>query len=185
MKIINRCSRCTNDKIYQDYHDNEWWKPVHDDRTLFELLVLEWAQAWLSWLIVLKKRNNYRKAFDNFDVKKVAKYDEIKIEKLMCNKWIIRNKLKIKSAIENAKIFMDIQKEFWSFDKYIRWFVKNKAIKNNFKNISEVPNKTSLSDKISKDLKKRWMKFVGSTIIYAYMQAIGMVIDHTQNCDLY
>lgn len=185
MKITNRCSRCNNDKTYQDYHDNEWWKPVHDDRTLFEFLILEWVQAWLSWITVLKKRENYRKAFDNFDVEKVAKYGDVKYEELLNNEWIIRNKLKIKSAIKNAKIFIEIQKEFWSFDKYIWGFVDGKAIKNKLKNISHLPAMTPLSDKISKDLKKRWMNFVGSTIIYAYMQAIGIVNDHTIDCDLY
>ncbi len=185
MQITNRCTRCNSDKIYQDYHDNEWWKPVHDDRMLFELLILEWAQAGLSWLTVLKKRENYRKAFDNFDVQKTSKYDETKFEELLNNEWIIRNKLKIKSAIRNAKIFIEIQKEFWSFDKYIWWFVENKVIKNKFKNINELPASTPLSDKISKNLKNRWMNFVWSTIMYAYMQAIGMVNDHTQDCDLY
>lgn len=191
MKINNRCAWCNNDKIYQDYHDNEWWKPVHDERLLFEFLILEWAQAGLSWITVLKKRENYKKAFDNFDVKKIAKYDtekssaSDKFEELLNNEWIIRNRLKIKSATRNAKVFIEIQKEFWSFDKYIWGFVDNKTIKNNFKSIDELPARTPLSDEISKDLKKRWMNFVGSTIIYAYMQAIGMVNDHTQDCDLY
>ncbi len=185
MKIINRCAWCNNDKIYQDYHDNEWWRPIHDDRMLFELLILEWAQAGLSWITILRKRENYRKAFDNFDVQKVAKYDDVKFEELLNNKWIIKNRLKIKSAIRNAKIFIEIQKEFWSFDKYIWGFVDNKVINNKFKNISELPASTPLSNKISKDLKKRWMNFVGDTIIYAYIQAIGIVNDHTKNCDLY
>lgn len=185
MKIKNRCSRCNSDKIYQDYHDNEWWKPVHDDKMLFELLILEWAQAGLSWLTVLKKRENYRKAFDDFDVHKISKYDDKKINELLNNEWIIRNKLKIKSAIRNAKIFIEIQKEFGSFDKYIWWFVDNKTIKSNLKDVSELPTNTPLSDKISNNLKKRWMNFVGSTIIYAYMQAIGIVNDHTKDCDLY
>lgn len=185
MKIKNRCSRCHSDKIYQDYHDFEWWKPEHDDKMLFEFLILEWAQAGLSWLTVLKKRENYRKAFDGFDVKKITKYGEDKIDELLNNEWIIRNKLKIKSAIRNAKIFIEIQKEFESFDKYIWWFVNNITIKNNFKDISELPTNTPLSDKISKDLKKRGMNFVGSTIIYAYMQAIGIVNDHMKRCDLF
>ena len=185
MKITKRCARCTKDRIYKDYHDNEWWKPTHDDRYLFELLILEWAQAWLSWLTVLKKRDNYKQAFDNFDVNKVAKYNEEKINKLLSNKWIIRNKRKIDSAIRNAKVFVKIQKEFGSFDKYIWWFVDNKTIKNNFKNADELPTTTTLSNKISKDLKKRWMNFVWSTIIYAYMQSIWIVNDHTKNCDLF
>ena len=185
MEEINKCTRCNNEKIYQDYHDNEWWKPLHDDRMFFELLTLEWAQAGLSWLTVLKKRKNYKKAFDNFDVKKISKYDNKKIDELLDNGWIIRNKLKIKSTIRNAKIFIEIQKEFWSFDKYIWWFVDNKAIKNNFKDKYELPASTPLSDEISKDLKKKWMSFVGSTIIYAYLQATWIINDHTQNCYLF
>ncbi len=185
MQTPNRCTRCTNDKIYQDYHDHERWKKTHDDRELFELLVLEWAQAGLSWLTVLKKRESYRQAFDNFNVKKVARYWAKKIEELLWNKWIIRNTLKIKSAINNAKIFIQIQNEFGSFDKYIWWWVNGKQIKNNRTNAKSVPSATPLSDKISQDLKRRGMSFVGSTIIYAYMQAIGMVDDHTMDCDWY
>lgn len=185
MEIKNRCSWCTQDKIYQDYHDYERWKPVHNDRILFELLILEWAQAGLSRLTILKKREQYRKAFDNFDVQKVANYNKKKYNELLDNKWIIRNKLKIQSAIQNAKVFIEIQKEFGSFDRYIWDFVDNKVIKNTGKNSKKVPTKTPLSDKVAKDLQTKWMSFVGSTIIYAYIQAIGMVNTHTQDCDLY
>ncbi|MCF7799047.1 DNA-3-methyladenine glycosylase I [Candidatus Woesearchaeota archaeon] len=180
-----RCKWCTQDKIYIDYHDKEWGKPAHDENKLFELLILEGAQAGLSWLTVLKKRENYRKAFDNFNPKKVTTYNEKKVQELLTNEGIIRNQHKIRSAIRNAKVFLEIQQEFGSFDNYIWQFVNNKPIKNHFKDASELPTKTILSDKISKDLQKRGMNFVGSTIIYAYMQAIGMVNDHTQDCFLY
>lgn len=169
-------------ELYNEYHDKEWGVPVHDDRILFEMLILEGAQAGLSWLTVLKKRQNYKKAFEDFDVEKIANYDEKKIETLLNNEGIIRNKLKIHSAIRNAKVFLDIQKEFGSFDKYIWGFVQNKPIQNNFKHYSDMPSNTALSDSISSDLKKRGMNFVGSTIIYAFMQAIGMVNDHEVNC---
>ncbi len=164
------------------YHDNEWGVPLHDDNRLFETIVLDGAQAGLSWKTILNKRENYRKAFDNFDVKKVAKYDEKKVEELLQNEGIVRNKLKIASAIRNAKVFIEIQKEFGSFDNYIWAFVDNKSIKNHRKTIKDFPAKTELSDTISKDLKKRGMNFVGSTIIYAVMQAIGMVNDHMVGC---
>jgi DNA-3-methyladenine glycosylase I len=180
-----RCAWCSEDPIYKDYHDNEWGKETHNDRDLFEMLILEGAQAGLSWITILKRREGYRKAFDNFDVEKVSKYDQNKIDKLLKNTGIIRNKLKINSAIKNAQVFIEIQKEFGSFDKYIWKFVDFKATKNHFKNMSELPSKTELSDKISKDLKKRGMSFVGSTIIYAYMQSIGMVNDHSKDCYLY
>ncbi len=183
---MKRCQWCEgNEQIYLDYHDKEWGVPLHDDKLLFEFLILEGAQAGLSWLTVLKKRENYRKAFDNFDVKKVAKYNEKKIEKLLQNAGIIRNRLKIKSAIRNAKAFIEIQKEFGSFDKYIWKFVNNKPINNKIKSMKQIPTKTELSDKISKDLKKRGMNFVGSTITYAFMQAIGMVNDHEVSCFRY
>jgi DNA-3-methyladenine glycosylase I len=185
MKEIKRCAWSTDDKIYQEYHDNEWGKPLHDDRLFFEMLILEGAQAGLSWLTVLKKRENYKAAFDNFDVKKVAKYNDEKIEELLQNAGIIRNKLKIKSAIRNAKVFIEIQNEMGSFDKYIWKFVNNKPVKNHFKTKDELPATTPLSDEISKDLKKRGMNFVGSTIIYAFMQAVGLVNDHTMDCDWY
>lgn len=182
MKEKIRCSWCHSVDIYIDYHDNEWGVPVHDDRELFEMLMLEGAQAGLSWITVLKKRDGYRKAFDNFDAKKVAKYTDKKLEKLRENPNIIRNKLKIASARTNAKLFLELQKEFGSFDKYIWQFVGGKPIKNKFKNMSDVPATTPESDAMSKDLKKRGFKFVGSTICYAFMQACGMVNDHIVDC---
>lgn len=172
-------------EIYIKYHDKEWGVPVHDDNKLFELLILEGAQAGLSWETILNKRENYRKAFDEFDVRKVSKYTEKKEKELLQNEGIIRNRLKIKSAIQNAKVFLKIQKKFESFDKYIWNFVEGKQIKYKFKYINKIPTKTELSDKISKDLKKQGMNFVGSTIIYAYMQAIGLVNDHEINCFRY
>lgn len=181
----NRCEWCTEDEIYIKYHDEEWGVPVFDDKKLFEMLILEGAQAGLNWLTILKKRENYRKAFDNFDVVKVAKYDSKKFEELINNPKIIRNRLKIKSAIKNAQVFIYIKQEFGSFSKYIWDFVDGKPIKNNFKNLNEVPTSTPLSEKISKDLKKRGMTFVGPVIIYSFMQAIGMVDDHTINCFKY
>jgi len=181
-----RCSWLNlENSLYVSYHDNEWWEEVHDDRKLFEMLTLEWAQAGLSWETILKRREWYKETFDDFDVQKIIKYDEKKIYELMNNTWIIRNKLKIRSVIKNAGVFIELQKEFWSFDKYIWWFVDWKQIKNHFSDISELPANTELSDKISKDLKKRWMSFVWSTIIYAYMQAIWMVNDHERGCFKY
>ena len=168
--------------LYLKYHDEEWGVPVHDDKKLFAKLILDGAQAGLSWFTILKKRENYKKAFDGWDYKKIAEYDEGKIGELLKNEGIVRNRLKIESVIKNAKSFMDIQKEFGSFDKYIWGFVKGKTIQNKFKKMSDLPAKTELSDTISKDLKKRGMNFVGPTIIYAYMQAIGIVNDHTVDC---
>lgn len=169
-------------KLYEDYHDTEWGVPLHEDRKLFEFLVLETMQAGLSWITILKKREAFRAAFDDFDPKMIACYDESKIQKLMNNEGIIRNRLKIESAIHNAKLFLEIQKEFGSFDKYIWGFVEGKPIINHFAFVSEIPTKTPLSDTMSKDLQKRGFKFVGSTIMYAYMQAIGMVNDHLVSC---
>ncbi len=171
-----------SDALMTEYHDKEWGVPVHDDRHLFEVLILDGAQAGLSWRTILNKRENYRKAFDNFDVKKVAKYDAKKVRKLLQDEGIVRNKLKIASAVRNAKVFMEIQKEFGSFDAYIWGFVNGKPIKNKWKSVSDLPAKTELSDTISKDLKNRGMNFVGSTIIYAVMQTIGMVNDHEIEC---
>ena len=179
---MQRCAWVTDDEIYKKYHDEEWGRPVHDDRKLFEFLVLEGAQAGLSWLTVLKKREHYKKVFDRFNPEKVANYDDKKIQALLNDAGIIRNKLKINSAVRNAKVFLKIQQEFGSFDAYIWGFVAGKPILNHFKTIEEVPAKTALSDRISKDLQKRGMNFVGSTIVYAYMQAIGMVNDHTLDC---
>ncbi len=183
MKTKNRCSWVKLDNpLYVAYHDMEWGMPVYDDAKLFEMLVLESAQAGLSWETILNKRENYRKAFDGFNPRKIAKYDTEKVAELLQNAGIVRNRLKIHSAIRNAKVFLKIQEEFGSFSAYIWGFVGRKPIQNHFKNSSEVPAKTALSDTISKDLKKRGMNFVGSTIIYAYMQSIGMVNDHEKDC---
>ncbi len=183
--IKTRCAWSNRTKIYQDYHDHEWGVPVHDDRKLFEALVLDGAQAGLSWETILNKRENYRKAFDYFDVVKVSRYGEEKIEALLQDAGIVRNRLKINSAVTNARAFLEIQKEFGSFDKFLWAFVEGKPIQNQWKSLAEVPARTELSDKISKELKKRGFKFVGSTILYAFMQAIGMVNDHTVDCFRY
>ncbi|MBC7901018.1 MAG: DNA-3-methyladenine glycosylase I [Saprospiraceae bacterium] len=167
------------------YHDAEWGVPLHDDRGLFEFLILEGAQAGLSWDTILRKRENYRKAFDNFDAVKVAEYDESKCAELLLDEGIIRNRLKIASAVANAKAFLKVQDEFGSFDKYIWDFVNGNQIDNGLADISQVPAKTELSDAISKDLKKRGFNFVGSTIMYAFMQATGMVNDHVKTCYRY
>lgn len=167
------------------YHDAEWGVPLHDDRGLFEFLVLEGAQAGLSWDTILRKRENYREAFDNFDVEKVARYTDKKIAKLLQNEGIIRNRLKVASAVINAKAFLKVQKEFGSFDTYIWEFVDGKPIKNAWKLINQIPAKTDVSDAISKDMKGRGFNFVGSTIMYAHMQATGMVNDHLISCFRY
>ncbi len=177
-----RCPWCGTDPTYVRYHDEEWGVPVHDDLKHFEFLVLESAQAGLSWLTVLRKRENYRKAMDGFDPSKIALYDDKKLNELLQNVGIIRNRLKIKATINNAQKFLEIAEEYGSFDKYIWSFTNNKSIVNQFKALSELPAKTSLSDKISLDLKKRGFKFVGSTIIYAHLQAIGVVNDHLTDC---
>ena len=181
----NRCFWVTKDPLYIEYHDNEWGVPVYDDDTLFEFLILETFQAGLSWITILKKRENFRKAFDNFNYQKIANYTEDKFETLLQDAGIIRNKLKIKATITNAQAFIKVQEEFGSFSKYIWAFVDGKPIQNNFVNREDVPATTPLSDKISKDLKKRGFKFVGSTVVYAHMQATGMVNDHTTNCFRY
>ena len=170
---------------YVKYHDEEWGVPVHNENKLFELLILEGAQAGLSWDIILKKRENYRKAFDNWNYEKISKYSSEKEQELLQNIGIVRNKLKIKSVIRNSKVFIEIQREFGSFDKYIWDFVNNNQIVNKFERIKDIPSTTKLSDKISKDLKRRGMNFVGSTIIYAFMQAIGIVNDHQIDCFRY
>lgn len=180
-----RCGWCIGDPIYEAYHDNEWGVPVKDDATLFEFLTLETFQAGLSWITVLKKRENFRKAFDQFNYKKIAKYNQQKEELLRNDAGIIRNKLKIKAAITNAKAFIEIQKEFGSFSKYIWNFVNDTPIKNALSNYKEGPANTPLSDGISKDLKQRGFKFVGSTVVYAHMQATGMVNDHETSCFRY
>lgn len=178
-KLVFRCWG-DKDKLMRDYHDFEWGVPLHDDYKLFEFLVLDGAQAGLSWSTILKKRENYRKAFDNFDFEKIAKYE--KIEELLNNPGIIRNKLKVNAFITNAKAFIKLRKEFGTFDKYIWGYVENKPIQNNLKNFQEMPAKSLLSEKITKDLKKRGFKFVGPTIVYAFMQAIGLVNDHLVKC---
>ena len=180
-----RCFWVTDSDLYKKYHDEEWGTPVYDDRILFEFLILETFQAGLSWITILNKRENFRLAFDQFDYKKIATYSESKYESLLKDSGIIRNKLKIKSAITNARLFIEIQQEFGSFSKFIWSYVNNKSIINKFDKREEVPATTALSDKISKDLKKRGFKFVGSTVVYAYMQAIGMVNDHTTDCFKY
>lgn len=181
---MQRCDWARND-LSVKYHDEEWGVPQHDDRKLFEFLILEGAQAGLSWDTILRKRENYREAFDNFDAEKIALYDEKKQAGLLQNEGIIRNRLKIASAVQNAKAFLEIQKQFGSFDKYIWNFVGGKPVVNKWKNLSEVPAKTEISDAISKDLKKRGFNFVGSTIIYAFMQACGLVDDHLVSCFRY
>jgi DNA-3-methyladenine glycosylase I len=177
-----RCAWAGEDPLYIDYHDNEWGRPVHDDKKLFEMLILEGAQAGLSWITVLRKRQAYREAFDDFDIDKILLYDDAKVEELMQNPGIIRNRLKIKSVITNAGVFREIQREYGSFDTFLWGYVDGKPIENDLIDIHDIPATTELSDRISKDLKKRGFKFVGSTIIYAYMQAVGLVNDHTLNC---
>ncbi len=181
----NRCFWVGKDPLYIAYHDTEWGVPVYDDDTLFEFLTLETFQAGLSWITILRKRENFRKAFDNFNYKKIANYKEDKYESLLQDAGIIRNRLKIKATISNAQNFIKIQKEFGSFSKYIWSFTNGKPIKNTFKKREDVPATTELSNKLSKDLKKRGFKFVGSTVIYAHMQATGMVNDHTIDCFRY
>ncbi|PJZ80005.1 DNA-3-methyladenine glycosylase I [Leptospira meyeri] len=180
-----RCSWCLKFDQYIKYHDDEWGVPVHDDQTHFEFLILEGAQAGLSWSTILKKREGYRKVFANFDPVKVAKFSEKKIEAILLNPAIIRNRLKVFAAVNNAKRFLEIQKEFGSFDQYIWSFVGHKTINKKRKNLSEVPATTVESDNLSKDLIKRGFKFVGSTVIYAHMQACGLVNDHIESCFRY
>lgn len=180
-----RCAWCTHDPLYIDYHDNEWGVPIHDDRLLFEFLILEGMQAGLSWFTILKKRPAFRIAFSNFDAKKIAKFDEKKINALLNNADIIRNKLKIRASISNAKAYLAIQKEWGSFAKYIWHFVDGHPIQNKWHKHNQVPAKTAISDAMSKDLKKRGFKFIGSTICYAFMQAVGMVNDHSTQCFRY
>ncbi|HET8837361.1 MAG TPA: DNA-3-methyladenine glycosylase I [Flavobacteriaceae bacterium] len=177
-----KCIWCKGDDLYENYHDKEWGVPVYDDKKLFEFLILETFQAGLSWITILRKRENFREAFDDFNYEKIANYSEEKIQELLQNPGIIRNKLKVRAAVSNAKAFMEIQKEFGSFSKYIWKFVDGKAIQNRWKNHQEVPANTPLSDKLSKELKKRGFKFVGTTVIYAHMQATGMVNDHSIEC---
>lgn len=182
---VQKCGWCLGNDLYEAYHDEEWGVPVKDDPTLFEFLVLETFQAGLSWLTILKKRENFRKAFDNFDYNKIATYEQHKIDTLLQDTGIIRNKLKIRATVTNAQAFIEIQKEFGSFSDYIWGFVNGKPIKNSLADHRAAPAKTALSDALSKDLKKRGFKFVGSTVVYAHMQATGMVNDHEVNCFRY
>lgn len=177
-----RCSWCLKDDLYINYHDKEWGVPVHDDKLLFEFLILEGVQAGLSWHTVLKKRENYRLAYDDFDVQKVARYDQKKVDELMNNAGLIRNKLKIAASITNAQKFIEVQNEFGSFNKYIWSFVDGKTITNYWERLDQIPAKTELSDAISKDMLKRGFKFVGSTILYAHLQATGVINDHLIDC---
>jgi DNA-3-methyladenine glycosylase I len=179
--MTKRCGWATTESMIA-YHDSEWGVPVHDDRLLFEFLILEGAQAGLSWSTILNKRNNYRKAFDNFDAEKIAKYDSHKVKDLLADSGIVRNKLKIAAAIQNAKAFLAVQKECGNFDAYIWGFVGHRPIRNKFNTMKQVPARTAESDAMSKDLAKRGFKFVGSTICYAFMQAVGMVNDHLVDC---
>ncbi len=182
---MKRCDWCTNDPIYIRYHDTEWGVPVHDDRKLFEFLILEGAQAGLSWLTILKRRQGYRKAFADFDAQKVARFSPKKIERLLLDPGIIRNKLKVNAAVTNAQAFLQVQEEFGSFDRYSWQFVDGKQKVNTFKTMKQIPATTAESDRFSKDLKQRGFKFVGSTIMYAHMQAVGMVNDHVTTCFRY
>ena len=182
LKEKNRCEWAGLDPLYVAYHDQEWGVPVHHDRLLFEFLILEGAQAGLSWITILKKRENYRKAFNYFDAKKISQYDSQRIKALLLNEGVVRNRLKIESTITNAKAFLKVQKEFGSFDKYIWQFVGYKPIKNHCRLLKDIPTKTKESDTISLDLKNRGFRFVGSTICYAFMQAVGMVNDHITTC---
>ena len=183
--IMKRCEWVTDNKLYQKYHDEEWGVPSYDDNHLFEMLILEGAQAGLNWLTVLKKREGYRRAFDGFDANKMSRYTQKKIDKLLQNPEIIRNKLKVNAAVTNAQIYLKIKTEFGSFSNYIWQFVNGVPSVNKWKKLAEIPVSTTESEAMSKDLKKRGFKFVGSTICYAYMQAVGMVNDHTTDCSCY
>ena len=178
----NRCGWCGDDPLYVAYHDEEWGVPVFDDRTLFEFLILEGAQAGLSWSTILKKRAGYREAFDGFDPAKVARYDDRKTAELLANPGIVRNRLKVASAVSNAQAFLEVQEEKGSFSDYIWSFVDGRPIQNSWRSLAEIPGKTPLAEEISKDLKKRGFRFVGPTIVYAHMQATGMVNDHLVDC---
>jgi DNA-3-methyladenine glycosylase I len=180
-----RCQWAESDPLYTAYHDQEWGVPLHDDQKLFEFLILEGAQAGLSWITILRKRQNYREAFDNFDAAKVAKYDQSKIDQLLTNPGIIRNQLKIRSAVTNAQAFLIVQQEFGSFDKYMWNFIDHQPIINQWETMGQIPAQTALSTAISKDMKARGFKFFGPTICYAHMQAVGMVNDHTTDCFRY
>jgi DNA-3-methyladenine glycosylase I len=179
---LSRCAWAGDDPLYQKYHDKEWGVPLHSDKKLFEFLILEGMQAGLSWITILKKRQAFREAFDGFDFNKVAKYQDRKIEQLLDNPGIIRNKLKVNAAVTNAQAFIRIRKEFGTFNKYIWQFVDHQPLQNSWKNLQEMPAKTPLAETITRDLKKRGFSFVGPTIVYSHMQATGMVNDHTRDC---
>ena len=181
MEVV-RCAWCEKDDLYRNYHDEEWGKPIYDDETIFEFLILESFQAGLSWYTILSKRENFRAAFDDFDYQKIAQYSDEKVEELIQNAGIIRNRLKILATINNAQKFMEVQKEFSSFSKYIWGFVNHQPIINRPKTLKEVPATTEISDALAKDLKKRGFKFMGATVVYAHMQATGMVNDHVEDC---
>lgn len=181
----NRCNWNTEDEMYLAYHDEEWGVPVHDDRLLFEFLILEGAQAGLSWLTILRKRAEYKKAYDNFEIETVANYTESDVERLLSNSGIVRNKLKVRASITNAKAVLEIQREFGSFSNYLWNFVDGKTVDNHLSSISDMPITSDISDKMSKDMKRRGLKFVGSTIMYSFMQAVGMVNDHITTCFRY
>jgi DNA-3-methyladenine glycosylase I len=185
MSQITRCEWAGTDPLYIDYHDNQWGRPVHDDGQLFEMLILEGVQAGLSWITILRKREAFREAFDGFDLNKILAYGDDKIAELLQNPGIIRNRLKINAVVTNARAFRAVQEEFGSFDAYFWSYVDGKPIQNHWQTLAENPATTELSDRISKDLKKRGFKFVGSTIVYAYMQAVGMVNDHVVGCFVY
>jgi len=179
---MERCFWCGADELYVKYHDEEWGVPVHDDKKHFEFLLLESAQAGLSWLTILRKRENYRQAYDDFDAVKISKYDDKKYEELLNNKGIVRNKLKIRASINNAGHFLEIQEEFGSFDRYIWNFIDNKPVVNNWSSISEVPAASGFADRVSADLKARGFQFMGPTIVYAHLQATGLINDHIKGC---
>ncbi|MEW6676399.1 MAG: DNA-3-methyladenine glycosylase I [Pseudomonadota bacterium] len=182
MTPLLRCAWCGTDPFYQAYHDTEWGVPLHDETALFEFLILEGAQAGLSWLTILKKREGYRRAFHGFDAERIARYDEADVARLLADPGIVRNRLKVAAAISNARATLKLREEFGGLDVYFWRFVDGRPIQNTWRDISQVPARTALSDSISKDLLKRGFKFVGSTIVYAHMQAIGMVNDHTTDC---
>ena len=182
---MKRCEWANKGELEQSYHDNEWGMEIHDDRRLFEFLVLEGAQAGLSWSTILRKREGYRRAFDNFDARKISRYSENALARLLTNSEIIRNRIKINAAVTNARAFLKVQKEFGSFDKYIWQFVNGRPVRNSWKKITDIPSSTPESDAMSKDLIKRGFKFVGTTICYAFMQAVGMVNDHVVECFRY
>ena len=182
LKPVRRCQWCGDSEVYQRYHDTEWGVPLHEDRALFEFLILEGAQAGLSWITILKKRDAYRRAFDQFDAEKIARYRPARVEKLLRDPGIVRNRLKVRAAVTNASAFLEVREEFGSFDRYIWQFVDGRPRQNNWPDLAAVPANSAESDAMSKDLRRRGFKFVGSTICYAFMQATGMVNDHTTDC---